>query len=239
MPQEHEYSNDPKAYELTVTLHEGEELLYEAELGLPDGFKIPESKPAVGFAPVALVAKRVNSKLKGVPAAPRGSADTAIAAVKLAWDFIKEGAPKASAEGASTAVLGTDDMAWDHYAAAQKFASKTYHYRVKNGFGFECVIVDYVARGTFRAQYDGKKDVREGDYMPNVEVYCSKVDLGWGWNLDAKAVLSHLSNVGPKGGKVIPDFNTTLAFNFWTIICNRTNTYSYELRGDQGFVGNI
>jgi hypothetical protein len=99
------------------------------------------------------------------------------------------------------------------------------------------VLVKDVARGTHQAQYDGSKEVRDGDYMPNVEVFPSTIDLGWGWNVNASAVLSHLTNVGPKGGKLIPEFYTTLSFNFWTIICNHTDTYSYELRGDKGFVG--
>ena len=233
-----EQTRDPKAYELTITLHEDDDLVYEAEYALPDGFVMPSDTQEARTEPVTLVRKRLTTQFKGVPpAADQGQADTAVAAVKLAWDFIEKGSPKASAEGASTAVLASADPAWDHYAAAQKFASKTYKYRIRNGFRATVVAVDYVMRGTFKAQYDGKADVRDGDYMPNIEVYCSKIDLGWGWNVNAKAVLSHLSNVGAKGGRVVPDFYTTLSFNFWTLLCNHTDTYAYELRGDKGFVG--
>ena len=232
-----EQIHDPKAYELTVTLQEDEELVQQAEYALPDGFVMPSAAPQGSIEPVTLVRKSLTTQFSGVPPALKGGADTAIAAIRLAWDFIEKGSPKASAEGASTAVLASADKAWDHYAAAQKFNSKTYRYRIRNGFGITVVAIDYVMRGTFKAQYDGKADVRDGDYMPNVEVYCSKIDLAWGWNVNAKAVLSHLSNVGPKGGRVVPDFYTTLNFNFWTFLCNHTDTYAYALRGDRGFVG--
>lgn len=236
MPHAEEYSNDPKAYELTVTLHEGDNLVYEAEMGLPEGYKIPESKPAANFRPVTLVTRRVNSKLRPAPAALQGSADTAISAVKLAWDFIKDGAPKASADGASTAVLGSEDMAWDHYAEAKKFETASYHYSIKNALGNVCVQADYVVRGTCQAQYDGTKDVHPGDYMPNVEVYCSMVDVGFGCGLNASAALSHISNVGEKGGKVIPDFYATLTFSPWTAFWTGVDTFPFELRGDRGVV---
>lgn len=240
MAEEHEYSKDPRAYELTVTLHEGDDLLYEAEVGLPEGFKIPETKPAAGFTPVALVAKRVSTKLKGVPAAPKGGADAAVQAVRLAWDFIKDNRPKATAEGASTAVLSNDDMAWDHYSDAKRFSTKPHRFKVEAEFlpGW-AVVVDYVARGTYQAQYDGEKDVREGEYMPNIEVFCSYVKVNPGWNLNANAVLSHPSNIGPKGGRVIPDFNATLSFNCSWLGCCTMHTFSYHLRGDEGVVGMV
>lgn len=235
MSDENQY--DPKAYELNVTLHRDDDLLYDADYALPDGFVMPAAPLTATLAPVTLVRKRLSTQFKGIPTALRGEADTAIAAIKLAWDFIEKGSPKATAQGASSAILASTDMAWDHYAAAEKFSSKTYRYRIKNGFRATVVAIDYVMRGTYKAQYDGKLDVRDGNYMPNVEVYCSKIDLGWGWNVNAKAVLSHITNVGPKGGRIIPDFYATLSFNFWTFLCNHTDTYAYSLRGDRGFAG--
>lgn len=229
--------NDPKAYELTITLHEDDELIDEAEFGLPAGFVLKSEASEAPQQPVTLVEKRRTSRLKGVPQQLKGEADTALAAIKLAWDFIEKGAPKASAQGASTAVLASADPHWDHYAGAKKFTSKTYRYRIKNGFRATVVAIDYVIRGSYKAAYDGKLDVRDGDYMPNIEVFCSKIDLGWGWNVNAKAVLSHLSNVGAKGDRIIPDFYSTLNFNFWTFLCNHTDTYSFSLRGDKGFNG--
>jgi hypothetical protein len=122
-PMPEQYTNDPKAYELTVTLHEDDDLAYEAEYGLPDGFQLPASEPATSFSAVALVPKKVNSTFKGIPKTLTGSADTAMGAIRLAWDFIETGRPKSTSHGASTAVLATADMAWDHYAAAKKFSS--------------------------------------------------------------------------------------------------------------------
>ena len=105
MPEEN--VNDPKAYELSITLTEDDDLVHEAEYGLPDGFVIPSTAPTAGLAPVTLAQKRLVTQFKGVPTMLTGEADTAIAAIKLAWDFIEKGSPKASAEGASTAVLAS------------------------------------------------------------------------------------------------------------------------------------
>jgi hypothetical protein len=240
MAEEHEKrSNDPRAYELEVTLHEDDDLIYAAEYAPPAGFAVPADRMAAPRA-VELQGKILQTRFsRELPLrAAAGGAETAIKAITLAWDFIKDGRPTSAAQGASTAVLASTDMAWEHYAAAQKFTSKKYTYRVKNKLGFQTILVQYVARGSYQAQYAGKVEgVPPGDYMPSVEIYCSKIDVGWGWNVNAKATLSQLTNVGPVGGRLIPDFYTTLHFNCWTWICNFTDTYPYSLRGDRGFVG--
>ncbi len=230
-------STDPKAHELIVTLHEDDQLVYEAECGLPDGFKIPATGGVAAVAAVPMITRRVQSKFAGIPRGLGDAGGNVVAAVKLVWDFIEAGKPKATAEGASTAVLAGADMAWDHYAGGEQFTSPTYTYRVENLIGVQVVKVEYVARGSCKAGYDGpSKNVHDGAYMPNVEVFCSKIEVGFGWTLNAKAVLSQITNVGPKGGLVIPEFYATLSFTLSSWCDNSTQTFSYRLRGDTGFV---
>lgn len=236
-----EQLKNPDFYELTATLHEDGLEIYSANYALPAGTvipAIPEHDNQHSQPPISLVRSTLISQFHALPEEVYAVKSGTVDAVKLAWEFIKDGKPESSAQGASTAVLAASDMAWEHYAAAKNFASKTFQYRVKNKLGMKIIKADYKVRGTYLAQYTGKSSqVPEGDYMPNIEVYCSKIRVSWGFSLNAEAVLSHISNIGEVGGKVIPSFNATLIFNPSSWLSNHTDTFAYKLTGSNGYKG--
>jgi hypothetical protein len=232
---------DPAFHEGVVELREDDEVIFSADQKIAAGFKMPRSANALESR-IPLESQVTTNKFGaddgGMVAFETHGGAGALDAVKFAWEIVKENKPQSVADGASSAILAAEDMAWNHYAAARPFASKAFTYSFTNLIGVRCVYARYKIRGTCGALYRGDvQTVRPGHYMPSVEVYPESVSVAWGWTLNAGVELSRISDAGPPDGPIDPFFTIRIWFNRATLFSNETESYLFQLLGSKGYLG--
>ena len=173
-------------------------------------------------------AEVVDAAKVGVDAAKLG-----LDVAKFAWDVIKGNKAVVDAKATTTRVLYKNTDGLD-YAGAQQAGTHSYTLSVRDSLikSWECIHADIVCEGTYHAT-PRKEGIPDGYYLPAVNVYAPKAHADFPCQLNAKAKLSEVSNMG--NGKLDPMVTILSSLDFGWLFQRKHLTLKFSARGSQGF----
>ncbi|MDD3609288.1 MAG: hypothetical protein PHI49_06015 [Halothiobacillaceae bacterium] len=126
-----------------------------------------------------------------------GAAEVGVEAAKLglkvakfAWEIIKDGRPKTTAEGAYTTILSVKDGSYENYEYAVRGESPVVSYTGKNLFGMTLYDAQFKLDGAYKATHPSVP----GYWMPSVAFKVENAFAGFTWNLNAGAAITSAVN---------------------------------------------
>ncbi|HEX6071243.1 MAG TPA: hypothetical protein VFZ18_15530 [Longimicrobiaceae bacterium] len=128
-----------------------------------------------------------------------GGAEAAAAALaigKEVWSIIKDNQPDYTGSTPSSFVLHEKDRNGMHYPGAKEFQSKWYRFVDRNWTGAEMDSFKFRVYGEYRAQPPAGSGIPRGDYLPNIGVSISDVQVNFANWLDVSAALENVGNAG-------------------------------------------
>jgi hypothetical protein len=152
---------------------------------------------------------------------------------KFAWDVIKGNAAVVDADSTTTSVLYKKTNGMD-YSGAQKSSAGSYTLSVHDSLitSWELIRATIKCEGTYHAT-PSKDGVPDGYYLPSVTIYASEANADFPCQLEAKASLSKVSNMGQ--GKLDPMLTILASLDFGWIMQRRHLTLKYSAQGSRGF----
>jgi hypothetical protein len=116
-----------------------------------------------------------------------------LAVAKFVWQLVKDNKPIATADGAFTDILSSQDKEPLNYQYARNDSSSQYTWKIVDSlFGWVLVECKFRVRCTYHATHP---DI-PGHYVPSLYVDFNKINLKWPFSLDGTAFLSNVSNLG-------------------------------------------
>ncbi len=115
------------------------------------------------------------------------------------YKFIEKNKPVVTTQSAYSTATPQGIRCWETLESWSAPESRTYRYSYKNGFGVTVVDFEFKLVFTYGGQLDGY-----GNYLTHVQMMPTKVDVAWGYTLDASAKILDPVNLGtvedPIGG---------------------------------------
>ena len=164
-----------------------------------------------------------------------GKGETAVAALKLAWDIIKSSRPITDLQQASTAILNPDNTNPFDYAEAKKGQTSSYYwwgynYPFKKWKSFEVWIE---VAGTYDAK--APKGLAPGHYVPSLYINFPKNPWTmFGFQMQGSAQITPPSNIGPRNDvNVYSELISTI--NVTSLVDNLSQNFRFSVDGKSGF----
>jgi len=209
-------------------------------------YDLVETAPPKGVSGIGLATKLASEEFpspefkaaQAAPApAPGVDAKTAMEAVRLAWDIIKDNRAITDLKGASTAILNPRNMNPFDYVGAKTGQTKArywwgYNWPFKKWKAFEVWVR---LCGTYGAT--APKDVPNGKYLPSVYVDFPKAPWAeWGLRMNGNVMVTPPSNVGTQdNGIAFCELITTVTVSS-PVDPSRPQPFKFRAYGDRGFV---
>lgn len=142
------------------------------------------------------------------------------------WEVVKAGKPVAHFETPMANALPRGLTCWNDLEHWQAPKVQTYQVVYKNGFGMEVVRFDFRLQFT----YGGGK-AEKGQYLANVSVQPSQLNVAWGYNFDAKVEVQPAVNLGSKDSP-IAGLELNLRWTVKTIMKSSENSFHFFVQGN-------
>ena len=158
--------------------------------------------------------------------------ETLIALGKKVWTIVENGRPVTNLDfEPSISVLpnsAKEDPQSTFYTMENWDIPITKAYRVTytNGLGMDVVVFEYGIVYQFGGELDGK-----GKYLTAVDIVPIKVDVSWGYSLDASSTLVGITNVGSKKSP-IASARLKLNYTVSTVLKTSKNSVGFYVQGD-------
>lgn len=170
--------------------------------------------------------------------------ETAVQAVTLGWEIIKDGTPVPVTQNQGTAVLNKADMNWANYDGAKISKSEKLTFTLDQS-NYPLVPVptniakaEYSIECSYGARYNlergGVKRVAPGYYLPSVSIIVHNSFNIIGTSLNTDVRLANITNIAEAGQYVIPYFKMTIQFNIKRMLQAQTFTNEVIIQGDKG-----
>lgn len=179
---------------------------------IPDGAKVKTNNKSGGIGEYIMVAREI------------------IAFGKEVYKIIEAGKPVVSiGEVVPLSVLPRDEKGEmiNAFRLENWKMPKSQKYRViaKNGFGMKTIEFDFMLLFTYGGSYNGK-----GAYITGAEVAPTRVDVAWGYNLDAKFKVHSIFNQGSSDN---PNAAAVLQINYTikTVLKESRSTKKFMING--------
>jgi hypothetical protein len=109
------------------------------------------------------------------------------------WQLIERGRPSVSAQGAKATALPQGVECWNEMEGWQEPVAQAYEVSYKNLYGTEVVKFRFLVTQLFGGSYKGA-----GKYIASAQVLPTKVNVKWGFDFTAEAVVDNILNMGTK-----------------------------------------
>jgi hypothetical protein len=151
---------------------------------------------------------------------------------KFAWDVIKANQAVVDAKATTTSVLYHDTHGMV-YEGAKSARSSSYTLSVRDSLikSWECIHADVVCEATYHAT-PRIKGIPDGYYLPSVHVYSPKAHADFPCQINVKAELTDVSNMGT--GKIDPMVTVLSSIDFGWLFQRKHLTVKFNARGSQG-----
>jgi hypothetical protein len=151
---------------------------------------------------------------------------------KFAWDIVKNNKPVVDVKSTTTSVLYKDTGGMD-YKEARSASPSSYTLSVRDSLikSWEVIHADIVCEGTYNAK-PRNESVPLGHYLPDVHLYAPKAHADFPCQLNAKAELSNVSNMGKSD--IDPMVTILSSLDFGWLFQRKHITVKFEARGSQG-----
>lgn len=146
---------------------------------------------------------------------------------KKIFAVIDKGRPVVNIKTDVANALPAGVRCWTDLAGWNIPASKVFHVTYKNVYGVS--VVDYSYRITYTA---GGNLNGIGKYLTNVTVQPANVSVAWGFNLDAKAVIASVFNVGEDRRNPIAAMQMDIEWTVKTPLQHNQMTRTYYIDGN-------
>jgi hypothetical protein len=164
--------------------------------------------------------------LTGNPLTGDVSWDDIVNIGKKAWEIIEAGKPVSHIETPTANALPRGIQCWNNLEHWQAPKVQTYQVVYKNGFGME------VVRFNFRLQYTyGGGKAEKGQYLANVTILPSELNVSWGYNFDARVEVQPAVNVGTQENP-IAGLELNLRWTVKTVLKTSENSFHFFVQGD-------
>lgn len=142
------------------------------------------------------------------------------------WGIISANKPVMNAQWASASALPAKAGCWLDLAGWQDPKAITFRTRYKNGFGM--TVVDFTYRVIYL--YGGSLQ-GAGKFLANVQVQPAEVNVAWGWQLEAKASVPAVVNVGSTTDPVA-GMQVLIDWTVKTVVTHSEQSSAYFVKGD-------
>jgi len=149
---------------------------------------------------------------------------------KFAWEVIKDGRPKTSAEGAYTSVLSVRDPSFENYANSIPGSSRSVEWEGRNLFTMRVIYVKCRLDGYYGATHP----TIGGRWLPSVAFKVDESYAFWGFTLNVGATITSAANRGSAAAPE-PEIQAVaqLQANGW--FQSFTNSITFVANGATGF----
>lgn len=149
---------------------------------------------------------------------------------KFAWEIIKDGRPKTSAEGAYTSVLSAKDGYYENYAYAKPGSSPYIEWEGKNIYTMRL----YYAKFKLDGYYGATHSTIGGKWMPSIAFKVDDAFAAFTWNLNAGAAITSAANLASTAAPQ-PEIQVVakLQANGW--FQSFTKSFTFYANGETGF----
>lgn len=148
-----------------------------------------------------------------------------IAFGQRAWDIVQAGRPVANVTSMRVSVMPVAEADWAQMSNWQGPATQGYSLVAKNLFGMTVVQLDYRVIYNFGGQLNGK-----GAYLANTTVLPTKVDVLWGFTVDANVEAQRVVNVGSTESPV-PGLEMTVHYTLSSALKRSEGRESFFVKG--------
>ncbi len=149
---------------------------------------------------------------------------------KFAWDVIQDNRPQTALENAYTSVLSSRDGNYEHYGNARSGESEEWQVEATNILGITLARVHLNLSG----YYDAVNAAIGGHWLPSVTFSVDDAYALWGYNINANAVITSASNVGPADAPV-PEIKVVAKVQISSLLQNMTVSRDFIANGTTGF----
>jgi hypothetical protein len=116
---------------------------------------------------------------------------------KKVWAIMEAGRPVVNVKTYTANALPAGLTCWSDLTGWSVPQSKVYQVTYENGFGMDVVTFDYRVGFTAGGSLNG-----QGKYLTNATINPPKINVSWGFNLDAQAEVPSVFNTGTKEAPV-------------------------------------
>lgn len=137
---------------------------------------------------------------KPIPSAdPTGefTLDQIINIGKSIWTFLQDNKPVVTTKTFYAHALPRGLQCWDDLENWQRPRSEVYRARYLNGFGFEVITLEFRLVYTYGGQVNSV-----GRYITNATIQFGRLDVSWGFKVNADVEVPLVVNVGSKASPV-------------------------------------
>ncbi|MEJ2405872.1 MAG: hypothetical protein P8171_16530 [Candidatus Thiodiazotropha sp.] len=151
---------------------------------------------------------------------------------KFAWDIVKNNKPVVDVDSTTTYVLYKDTGSLD-YKDARSASPSSYTLSVRDSLikSWEVIHADIVCEGTYNAT-PRNESIPLGHYLPDVHLYAPNAHADFPCQLNAKAQLSNVSNMGRSA--IDPMVTILSSLDFGWLFQRKHMTVKFEASGSQG-----
>jgi hypothetical protein len=173
------------------------------------------------------------------PTTRGGEAKIAVDAAKLgldvakfAWEVVKDNKAVVDAKATTTSVLYRETHGLD-YKDTKSARPSSYTVSVRDSLikSWELIHADIVCEGTYYAT-PRTEGIPLGHYLPEIHVYAPKAHADFPCQLNAKAELSAVSNMG--SANIDPMVTILSSIDFGWLFQRKHITVKFQARGSQG-----
>lgn len=142
------------------------------------------------------------------------------------WDIVSAGKPVLHFETPTANALPRGIQCWNDLEHWKAPKVQTYEVVYKNGFGME------VVRFNFRLQYTyGGGKAEKGQYLANVAVLPSELNVSWGYNFDARVEVQQAVNLGSRENPMA-GLELNVRWTVKTVLKTSENSFHFFVQGD-------
>jgi hypothetical protein len=185
-----------------------------------------EVDPATLPAPLSNPLLLDGSSIADLVIGDLSSPQTWVAIGQKIWDIVKANKPVVNVTTDKISILPEAQGSWANMENWQGPATKAYTLQFKNLLGMSVVTYTYRVAYNYGGTLAGK-----GQFIANLTVIPQKVDVLWGYTLNAHVEHSQVINTGTRENPV-PSVQTEVKWAVDTVVRHTDGTDSYNVKGN-------